>query len=298
MANFLQDIINSRVGVGTGLVVGRIIPAVLGYPLARFLGSIAASRKNSHLVSAIRSNHQVVREFQESPLSLDDAVKTTLRNQATCLFDFYHNLYFPSKIKSQVDFSPAFQEVFERCNNDGVPRLFVAPHIGGFDQAGLALAYRGLHVQVLSYPNPGSGYQWQNKIRSEGGLKITPISMSSVSEARKRLLEGGTVLTGLDRPNPDKKYQPRFFGRPTALPVFYVRLALKTNAEVRVVASFIKPNHKYELDISDPIHFNEMDDPNEEILANAERVLAVAEQFILRAPYQWSMFYPLWPDQE
>jgi lauroyl/myristoyl acyltransferase len=33
-----------------------------------------------------------------------------------------------------------------------------------------------------------------------------------------------------------------------------------------------------------------------EILLNAERVLAVTEQFIRRDPKQWAMFFEMWPD--
>ena len=34
----------------------------------------------------------------------------------------------------------------------------------------------------------------------------------------------------------------------------------------------------------------------QEIVSNAEAVLEVLEGVILRAPDQWAMFYPVWPD--
>ena len=37
-------------------------------------------------------------------------------------------------------------------------------------------------------------------------------------------------------------------------------------------------------------------DREQEILQNAERVLQAAEDMILRAPEEWVMFYPVWPD--
>jgi len=37
-------------------------------------------------------------------------------------------------------------------------------------------------------------------------------------------------------------------------------------------------------------------DRHQEIILNAERVLSIAEAAIRRAPQQWAMFYPVWPE--
>jgi lauroyl/myristoyl acyltransferase len=46
---------------------------------------------------------------------------------------------------------------------------------------------------------------------------------------------------------------------------------------------------------SDPIPMDHHSDKIAAITHNAEKVLKVAEGFIEQAPYQWVMFYPVWP---
>ena len=37
------------------------------------------------------------------------------------------------------------------------------------------------------------------------------------------------------------------------------------------------------------------EDRDEELIVNAEAVLKVAEGYLKKAPEQWAMFYPVWP---
>jgi KDO2-lipid IV(A) lauroyltransferase len=149
---------------------------------------------------------------------------------------------------------------------------------------------------ALSLSQPGSGYRWQNELRSEWGIDMAPASMASLLEAARRLRAGGTVISGLDRPLPGSKYRPRFFGRPAALSAMHVFLALKTNVPIYVLAAVMRPDGVYAIKGSEPVQMVPRPDRHTELIYNAERVLAVAEDFIRLAPYQWSMFYPVWPE--
>jgi KDO2-lipid IV(A) lauroyltransferase len=162
--------------------------------------------------------------------------------------------------------------------------------------AGAALALNGLCFQTLSFPNVNDGYAWQNRIRRHLGLEVTPLSMSSLQLARERLQKGGTVLSGLDRPHPGSNYMPRFFGRPAALPVFHVRLGLRTHCPIYVVAVLTQPDGKYYLDCSEAIWMQPHPNANTEIITNAEKVLLAGEVFIRKAPEQWAMTYAVWPE--
>jgi len=292
----LMAIINSSLGIGAALAVGRLLPEKLGWKLADFIATRLAARHDSPMVKTVRANQWVVRGGGLSPEELEDITLRVFKSDARCLFDFYHNLNDPKKILYMVGFSPRFQAVFDERLKEKRGALFVAPHLSAFDLAGLALAARGLRFQILSYPQPGSGYTWQNKLRDERGLEVTPTSIASMQQARLRLQAGGTVLTGLDRPVPDAEILPRFFGRPAPVPVFYTRLALKTRVPVYVVAVSTLPDGKYLLDCSEPIEMIPGADPHEETRLNAERVLKAGEIFIRNHPDQWSMFYPVWPE--
>ena len=150
--------------------------------------------------------------------------------------------------------------------------------------------------QVLSYPRPSDSYKLQNKMRDRLGIHMTPFTMEALQEARKRLQEGGTVLTGLDRPWEESSYRPKFFGRSAVLPVAYVQLAMRVGVPVVVVATYQTPDGFYCLDCTEPVTMVTSNDREKDILHNAELLLSLAEKFIRQYKDQWAMFYPVWPD--
>ena len=294
MRKGILNLINSSIGMGFALMLGSLVPERLGRVIARKIAHKMAARTESYIYQAVSTNLHVALPGA-SPQQIDEKVRQVLINQANYLFDFYHNLRRPNKVRELVRFSPALEQVLRDCMRKHYPTIFVAPHIGPIDLGGYAIALFGLPVQILSYPQLNSAYTWQNLLRRRQGLNITPISPAALTQARELLQQNGTVLTGLDRPNPGCGYAPRFFGLPAEVPVFYVKLALKTCSCVRVVAVHQANDGMYLMECSDAIEMATAGDPREEILRNVERVIMAGESFIARYPDQWSMFYPLWP---
>jgi lauroyl/myristoyl acyltransferase len=290
-----QSIINSRFSIGIAMLISRSLPYRFGYWLADRVADQIASRKDSKMVQVLRANLWVVSQYRSNALELDKLARQVFRSTAHCLFDFYRTLGRPNQILKMVEFSPEARDCFERINKNK-PTVYVSAHISNFDLVGQALALSGFRFQILSIPQPGGGYKWQNEMRAKVGMEITPTSVESLRKARIRLRQGGSVLTGLDRPLPDSKYKPRFFGRPSPVPVAYIRLALEENAPVVVVAPYTKPDGSYILESSAPIEMKPDTSLQVELIQNAEAVLAEAEKMIAKATHQWSMFYPVWPD--
>lgn len=292
----LQSILVGGLGVGMSIALGQITPERWGYRLVNFVSRQIVRNPDRSFVKATRANQWVISGQTLSAAELDEQTLNVFRSIGCCLFDFYHNLHRPKKIQQMVDFSERMEAVLDERNSGKQGAIFITPHTSAFDLAGAALAMHGLCYQTLSFPKVNDGYAWQNRIRRELGLEVTPLSMASLQQARERLQKGGTVLSGLDRPHPGSNYKPRFFGRPAALPVFHVRLGLKTHCPVYVVAVVTQPNGKYFLDCSEPIWMNPDPDPQKEIITNAEKVLQVGETFIRDHPEQWAMTYPVWPE--
>jgi len=291
----LQSFINSRLGIGLILGIGKAVPPSIGYPLADWVGSLIASRKESAMVRALRANQWIVSGKTLSPEDLDIRVEASYRMIARLLYDFYHTINDYDAILDRVALSPKLVKFLETRLGGGEGTLMVAPHLSNFDLAGRAMALHGYPVQALSYPQPKGGYQWQNKLRRDIGIEITPMSTESMRQAKARLLAGGGVITGLERPLPQTNYYPRFFGHPAPLPVSYVRMALQTRSAVLVVACVGAPDTNYSLECSDLIYLKSYPDAKEEIERNAEMVLSQAEGFIRENPTQWAMTYPVWP---
>ena len=291
----LRSIINSRLGIGLILGIGKLIPPKVGFKLADWVAMKIASRKESQMVHSLRANQWVVTGQKLSTEELDAQVLDTFRHIAHVQYDLYHNLDNHQATLDRMILCPQLVGLLNSRMGGNEGTLILAPHLSNFDLAGRAMALNGYNIQVLSYPQPHGGYQWQNRLRKDIGIEISPMSTESLRRAKTRLKDGGFVISGLERPLVDTNYHPKFFGYPAPVPVFYVRLALQTNSAILIIACVGTPEENYTLECSDLIYLKPDDDPLREIERNAEKVLKAAEPFIRKHPEQWAMTYTVWP---
>ncbi|OPZ22472.1 MAG: lipid A biosynthesis lauroyl acyltransferase [bacterium ADurb.BinA186] len=279
------------------IILGKILPRRIGLGLASIIGTIGGSLKKTPRVQALRANQWVIHNQQLTQKQLIKLPKVVYRSSAKCFFDYFYFLTHPEKIEKYVNLSPEAEATIERIKNNE-PCIVVSPHISNFDLMGYVLATIGIEAQVLSFPDPKSTYKWQNELRQRGGIVVTPMDLNAFRQARKRLQNGGSIVTGLDRPLEGKykeKYKPTFFGYQSNLPVTYTRMALEAQAPVFVFAVVYRPDGKYYLEGSPPIWMDAHDNLQDEILSNVQKVLSFSEEIIKKYPEQWAMFYPVWP---
>lgn len=229
---------------------------------------------------------------------MDQRVFHILRHNAYGLYDFYHYLTNHKRLDRIIEILPGARNFIDTYLNQPEGCLLVGPHFTGFDIMALSLAVEGLRGQILSVPDPSGGYRWQNELRSREGWNVTPISIQALREAQKSLSTGQVVITGVDRPYPETKFKPRFFGVPAQLPVFYIRLAMHVGVPLRVILGRFTEDGVYHIDISDPVPLDYNGSSNAVITKNAEAVLSVVEQAISKEPDQWGMFYPVWEESD
>jgi KDO2-lipid IV(A) lauroyltransferase len=292
----LQKLSTSRFGVGASLFLGRTIPPGLIRPAARFLANRFAARRDSGMAHAVRANQWVVRGGNVSSAELDRAVRAVFRHAGDCFIDLYHSLGDPRRQERLLPESEAMRAVIEHSRRRDGGLFLVAGHQSNFDLVLLALARRGLQGQLLSFGNPTGGYEVQNRLRAEAGWEVTPIGPAALQQAIRRLQDGGVVATGIDRPASPNDPRLSFFGRPAALPVGHIRMALMAHARLVVVTSGMHPDGTYFAGFTEPIELERRPDRQEELVLNAERVLKMLEGPIRQAPEQWLMFYPVWPE--
>lgn len=292
----VYNVINSRVGLGLALGLGRTLPPSLGYRLAHLIADRIASRRNLSIVKAVRANQWVISGGTLSSEQLDRTVQEVFRHTAHSIYTLYHYLNNRSAFETMVKFSPSVVDIIEQSRQGKEAMIVVGIHMSNFDLVARAGFKWGLRALAISFPNPGGGYRWQNKIRREAGWEVIPASMTAIRRAAQHLSEGKVVITGIDRPISDSKYRPRFFGRPAALPVHHIHLALLTKVPVKVVAAIQQSDGAYHILSSESIVMQSHADRRIEILRNAEAVLEIAADFIRQAPHQWAMFYPVWSE--
>ncbi len=294
-----KSIFTSRFGVGFALTLGRILPPRSGYLVAWMLARLVASRRWAENVRAVRSNQWIVHQKTLDAHALERATRKVFDHGGRCLYDMYHLLPRPEAIVNKVKLSPSALDLVERNKAGEHGAVLVGPHLSNFDLSLHSLALHGLRALVLSFPQPPSGYQWQNKLRTTSGLETVPISMSAFRSATERLRAGGMIITGVERPiTSSQKYRVSFFGHPAALPVGHVQLALNTRVPVVVVSCHMLPDGSYLIDASEEIPMRPYSDRQAEITRNAEAILEVLEARICEHPCQWLMYYPVWPEAQ
>ncbi len=292
----IQTIINSRFGVRTGMTIGKVFPPRMGYFISKLIIGLILKRRNSPINRSIRLNQWIIHDKQLNAEELDLQVKKVLTHGARCLYDFFHVFSDKEKLLSLAPLTPNAKKWIELTQNGKIGGFIAGPHMSNFDLVFLANGYRGLQGMVLTYEQPTSGYHIQNQIRELTGLEIVPINSADFyTRALNRMKNKGFVITGVDRPVQNKRHMMNFFGYPSPLPAGHIRMALEANVPITVVAPRMLPSGEYDIYISDPIEMIHKDNLIESIRINGEAVLKVIEKYILMAPEQWLMFYPVWP---
>lgn len=292
----LRSLINSSFGVSTALWLGRTTPDKIGKRLAHFAGEWIASHPDWEMVRAVRANRWVVSGQTLVGAELDKAVKATFRHTADSLFTLYHHFQDLEAMRQLVVIDEVSHNILFRPKYEKRGVVVVGVHLGNFDMVLQTAGLMGLDALVLTLPELPGGYKLQFDFRRRTGMNLIPASMKSMRESIEHLRAGGMVVTGIDRPEEDCAYRPKFFDQPSMLPVHHIVLAVKTKVPVIVGGSLLEPDGRYHLRFSEPVEMQLCSDRKEEILVNAEAVLKVAEGFISQAPEQWEMTFPVWPE--
>ena len=291
-----RNLINSRYGLDLAYFIGRYMPTRLGRWIAEFGADRIAARKDWKLVKAARLNQWVAHGENLDRVALDDAVRENFRATARSIFDLYHNINNPENFRNIIEVHPIAEQFLKRPEYSERGLVVAGLHMGSFDFIGQAAGVAGVKGFYLGLPKVNAGYQKQIEMRRERGMNIIPTNQGTLKHAIKYLRAGGMILTGFDRPDESFPYRPVFFGRPAALPIHHIFIALKAQVPVMVASVICKQDEKYHFLFSEPIEMQPHPDRRTEIIINAEKVLQVAESFIRQAPSQWEMTFPVWPD--
>ncbi len=289
--------ISGRYAVGLAMLAGRVMPASIGHRFATCISDQIANRQDWDLVRNVRTNQWVVSGCELENLALNDAVRTTLRNNSRALFDLYHYINDALAMQRLIVLDASMQEiVHQRRDPAGRGLMLVGLHLCGFDLVLQGMCLMGFKPLVLTIAQPQDGRRPEFEMRRKIGMNLLPASVSAMKQARKHLEQGGVVLTGMDRPIDDPGLRPCFFGRPASLPTHHIFLALKSRVPVIVAASYLQPDGKYHVFASEPVEMQHYPSHDTEILYNAEAVLRIAEKMIRQAPQQWCISLPVWPE--
>lgn len=292
----LQQVINSRIAVRFVSLIGRVTPPSIGYPICDIIANWIATRRDSKVTQAVRANQWMARGANLEKEALDKVVREAFRNNAHNLYDLYHYIQRPEAAHRMISLNPLARELIERPEFGDRGLVIVGLHLSNFDFILQFMSQQGCKAMILTIPDPQGGRQVEYEFRKKTGMNLVPVSVSALRQAVKYLEQGGIVFTGIDRPVPDPKFRPKFFGCAASLPSHYSYLASKAHVPVVIMAAIQQADGKYHIMNSEPIEMEQYSDHATENLLNAEKVLRRAEDFIRLAPQQWNMFLPVWPE--
>jgi KDO2-lipid IV(A) lauroyltransferase len=298
MTASIDRLIYSSAGLWAVVSLAKAVPPTVGHAAADLIARWLASRKDSKLIRAARDNQAVIAGQTMSPASLEAAVQAVVRNAARAQYDLYHYVENQAAVKRMYTFDEACRVFLDRREFEGRGLILAALHTPGFD-LGLRWLCRyqwKFNPMVLTIPNPEGGRQLEFEDRQKMGMQLIPGSAAGLHKAMRYLQQGGLVMTGIDHPVAECDPLPLFFGRPAALPTHHIFLALKAHAPIVVETSWLGEDGNYHVHASPPIEMERHANRQEELLRNAEKVLAAAEGFIHQEPRQWLMFLPVWPE--
>jgi len=291
-----RKIINSPFGLSLANFIGRYTSDRMGQRIAWFIADFISARSSWKLVRAVRSNLWVASGEKLDKEGLDKIVTDNFRNVATSIYDMYHHLYDPASFLKMIEPHPSAVQLVQRPEYCDRGLMVVGVHMSNFDMIFQIGGLAGIKALVLTLPELNAAYQKQLDMRARKGLNIVQASMGSIKQAVNHLKAGGMVITGIDRPDDNNTYRPRFFDRPAAMPIHHIFLALKARVPILVIAMLKQPDGKYHFLFSEPIEMQPHPDRHVEIILNAENILQIAEGFIRHDPSQWAMTFPVWPE--
>ena len=291
----LQQVLNSSLSLRLVSALAQKLTPSAGYRIASRLADYIARQRNTQVVRAIRLNQWMVHGETLNASALNQAVHETLQHVARCLFDLYHYMDDPEAAGQLIVLEPSFQQLFRRAEFDQRGLIIIGLHMSNFDLVLQWVCRRGMRPLVLTIPDLQGGRRMEFEMRKRTGIDILPASTSALRQTLKHLQKGGMVLTGADRPILSPEVCPRFFGRPAALPVHHIFLAIKARVPLVIALTRLQEDGMYHVFASGVIEIESHPDQDVALLQNAEKVLGVAESFIRQAPKQWSVPLPVWP---
>jgi KDO2-lipid IV(A) lauroyltransferase len=292
----IQRFLNSRSSIVLALFLGRTLPRRVGYRLADWIATRLAARSDLLLVQTERANQWVVSGETLAGEALNWAVEETLRNTARSIFDFYHYFSRPEATQRLIIPEANAELLLQRTEYEERGLVIAGLHMSAFDLVLQSLCRQGMHPLVLTIPDPQGGRQQEYEMRRRTGMNILPASVSALRQAVRHLQQGGMVVTGIDRPIKQPSHRPRFFGRPAALPTHHIYLALKAKVPIVIMTPQRDVDGNYRIYASELLEMGPHPDRETETLRNAEKVLSAAEGLLRKAPHQWYISLPVWPE--
>ncbi len=204
--------------------------------------------------------------------------------------------YAPATIREKMVHVDGMEHL-AAASAQGKGVIMALPHLGGWELGGAWLADCGYPMTaVAEVLDPPELFSFFVNERSKLGLTIVPLGEGSGREILRTLRSGGLVGLICDRDIVGNGVTVGFFGATTTLPGGPAALSMRTGAPVLPTAVYLGPDGGHYGVIAPPIAYERTGKMGEDIVGMTQAIATELEKLIRRAPEQWHVFQPNWPE--
>ncbi|MBV8463283.1 MAG: phosphatidylinositol mannoside acyltransferase, partial [Acidimicrobiales bacterium] len=201
------------------------------------------------------------------------------------------------------------REVVQRFQVDGLHHLvdgmaagngvvMALPHVGSWEYGGAFLAAVGLPMtSVAERIEPPELYDYFVEQRAAIGLTVLPLDQNAGRAVLAELRRGHLVGLLSDRDIEGNGVDVEFFGEKTTMPAGPAALSLRTGARLVTGAVYSGPGRDHRALVQPPIDLTRRGSLRADVARITQEVAHRFEGLIRRAPEQWHVFQPIWPDE-
>ncbi|HLN43011.1 MAG TPA: phosphatidylinositol mannoside acyltransferase [Acidimicrobiales bacterium] len=175
--------------------------------------------------------------------------------------------------------------------------IMALPHIGSWEWGGAWLALQGYPMTSVAEPlKPPAMYDWFVAQREAMGLTIVPLGAQASGVLLRTLKAGKLVGLLCDRDIGGNGVDVELFGERTTMPAGPAMLALRTGAVLLPTAVYSGPGIEHTAVIMPPVPAERTGRLRQDVARVTQLIASDLEQLIRRAPEQWHLFQPNWPN--
>lgn len=276
----------------TGL--SRVVPSRVAYGLCDLLGGLASvlavgARR------AVQANLRHVLGLSHPPGHL---IRQVFQNGARSYYDTFR---IPSLRDDELDRLVQVEgwEHLEAARAACRGAILVGAHLSSLSLAGQLVAHHGYPIVVPVEPiRPAWLLQLMQRLRAGHGARLLPLGPKVMGELVAALARNEVVGLIADRDVGRKGIRVAFFDATTSMPSGPAALALRTGAPLLVAVVQRKDDGRFRGVIEPPLRLEHSGDLREDVTRATHQIVARFEYYIRLNPAQWTVFQPVWPEQE
>jgi KDO2-lipid IV(A) lauroyltransferase len=308
--NAVQDAgLSGRVKVRLGLVAARVFsliayytPVRVGYLLSDIVAVWMFLRFHGYR-RAVMANLRTVYRGSLPERELRKRARWVFRTSSRNFWDVACLPHFEyERLGAMHDVEEGDWKLIDEAMARGKGGIMISAHLGAFDFIGqYVLAGRHLPLVLTTSTVPPYLFAGVTYWRRSLGSRIEIVNSNAVRRVVHAIRNGELVTLVPDRNFGGAGYPVDFFGKPTTLPSGPVKLARETGAPLLPVIAYRKSiqhrRREFFFRLGQPIYIERTANRDDDIERGMRQLVAVLEQSISRAPEQWVMFQPVWPEQ-